>query len=259
MYPRQFLDSFWSPDIRDEVFVAMSFDEDLQSVYTDAISPACSEDNELKAVRLDVEIGGDSIITSILDGIAHSRLVIAEISTRRHGDRASRNGNVMWEVGVAHAFRQFDEVILLRADEDQLLFDIGPIRVHKYPRDDLHAARAMVAKLIKDRLAAIDQIKSLLVERVLRSLDHGALSMLLTQVPLTGDVFELHLPVAHQLMMAKLFDLGILAFAADAITPAVIADVRSTRDLAPFFRYRVTSFGQAVLRSIPGPGMPVPS
>lgn len=252
MYPRQFADSFWSPEIRDDALVAMSFDPDLQPVYTQVIAPACSEDNALKAVRLDFETGGDSIITSILDALVHSRLVIAEISTRRQGDPTSRNGNVMWEVGVAHAFRQFDEVILLRSDRDALLFDIGPIRVHDYARDDLQAARTVVAKLIKGRLAAIDQTKSLLVERAVRVLDPGALSMLLTQVPVTGEVFEVHPPALPQQMMARLFDLGIVAFAQDAITPDVIARVRSTKAVAPLQQYCVTAFGKAVLRRILG-------
>jgi hypothetical protein len=252
VYPRQYADSFWSAEIRDDVFVAMSFDEDLQIVYTQAIEPACSEDNALKPVRIDLETGGDSIITRILDGLTHSRLVVAEISTRRQGDQKSRNGNVMWEVGVAHAFRQFDEVILLRSDQDNLLFDIGPIRVHQYPRYDLQAARTTVATLIKDRLTAIDLTKSLLVERALRALDPNSLSMLLTKVPMTGGTFDLHLPLFPQQMMVKLFDLGILAFAYDAITLETVERARSTKDVSPLQKYRLTAFGKVVLRKILG-------
>ena len=40
MYPRQFLDSFWSPALRDEAFVAMSFDDAYASVFDDIIQPA---------------------------------------------------------------------------------------------------------------------------------------------------------------------------------------------------------------------------
>lgn len=104
MYPRQFIDSFWSPELRDTAFIAMSFADAFTPVYEQVIAPACEADNSLTLLRLDLERGGDAIVTQMLDGIAHSRLVIAEITTLRPGDHTSRNGNVMWEVGVAHAF-----------------------------------------------------------------------------------------------------------------------------------------------------------
>jgi hypothetical protein len=134
------------------------------------------------------------------------------------------------------------------------LFDIGPIRVHEYPRANLPAARAIVAGLIRDRLSAIDLTKSLLVDRALRALDPNALSMLLTRVPMVGDTFDVNLPILPQQMMGKLFDLGILAFAYDAITAETIAQVRSSRSVAPLQKVRVTAFGKAVLQRIPGCG-----
>ena len=81
MYPRQFLDNFWSPEIRNQAFVAMSFDKKFHPLYNEVIEPACSIDCNLEPIRVDYEGGGDSIITKILDGIAHSKLIIAEIST----------------------------------------------------------------------------------------------------------------------------------------------------------------------------------
>jgi len=250
MYPRQFIDSFWSSEIRDDVFVAMSFDGELQVIYEEVIEPACSTDNGLNPVRVDLEKGGDSIVTTILDGLSHSRLIIAEISTRRKGDPKSRNGNVMWEVGVAHAFRQFEEVILLRWDRDPLLFDIGQIRVHEYPRQNLREARVLLGSLIKDRLDSIELKKSLLVERALRVLDPNTLSVLLTRVPLSSEVFEVRLPLFDQLMMAKLCDMGIVAFAYDAISPESVANVRNDKSVAPLQKYRLTPFGKAVLQKV---------
>lgn len=250
MYPRQFIDSFWSPDIRDDAFIAMSLDGKFQAVYENVIQPACSTDNGLNPVRVDLEKGGDSIVTRILDGLSHSRLIVAEISTHRKGDPKSRNGNVMWEVGIAHAFRQFEEVILLRCDGDLLLFDIGQIRVHDYPLHNLGAARTLLASLIEDRLLSIDLKKSLLVERAVRTLDPNALSALLTQVPMTSEVFDVHLPLLPQQMMAKLCDLGIIGFAHDAITSEIVAEAKQKKSVAPLQKYRVTPFGKAVLEKV---------
>ncbi len=97
----------------------------------------------------------------------------------------------MWEVGVAHAFRQPDEVILLRGDDDTLLFDIGPIRVHRYTDTNPELARKELSAIIKDRLASIKYQKSMLVDRALRALDPGALSAMLNSIPYpdTGKTF----------------------------------------------------------------------
>ena len=248
MYPRQFLDTFWSPEIRDQVFVAISFDKIFQSIYDEVIEPACAIDCGLPPVRVDYRRGGDSIITEILDGIAHSRLIIAEISTQRKHDPRSRNGNVMWEVGVAHAFRQPDEVILLRKDDDRLLFDIGPIRVHKYDAKDLEGARGELSRIIRDRVASIEYQKSMLVDRALRALDPGALSALLGQVPLphTRETFKVEPTMRNQQIWPKLCELGIVQFAFDAIDMGTIEKVRSG-DMTAWHKYRVTAFGRAVL------------
>lgn len=251
MYPRQFLDNFWSPEIRSQVFVAMSFDKKFDPIYNEVIAPACSIDCNLQPIRVDYEKGGDSIITKILDEIAHSKLIIAEISTLREDDPRSRNGNVMWEVGVAHAFRQCDEVILLRKDDNRLLFDIGPIRVHKYNDKDLKGARKELAQIIKDRLDSIEYQKSMLVDRVLRELDPGALSALLGQVPYfnTIQTFEVRPTMGNQQIWPKLFELGIVAFAFDAINKETIERLKKG-DMTAFNKYRVTPFGKAVIGKV---------
>lgn len=247
MYPRQFLDNFWAPDLRGIAFIAMSFTDAFTPVYERVIAPACDVDNGLTPLRLDLERGGDAIVTQMLDGIAHSRLVIAEITTLRPGDHTSRNGNVMWEVGVAHAFRQQDEVILLRHDDDDLLFDVGQIRVHSYDRTNLEEARRRLGTLIADRLQSIDYQKSLQVQKVLRALDPAALSMLLTMIPMGKETFQLSLPAMPQLMIVKLFDLGILALANDTITPEALVTVQKEKTVSAFLTYRVTPFGKAVV------------
>lgn len=85
MYPNAFLRAFWEMEIRLEVFVAMSFDERYRSRFDKVIEPAISSirvgDVPLKARRVDTSKSGDSILTEIVDGIAHARLVLADLST----------------------------------------------------------------------------------------------------------------------------------------------------------------------------------
>ena len=84
LHPRVFLDTFWRNDIRNEIFVAMSFDARFdrrwQAIFRLAIESISVNGQQLKAVRVDIRKSGDSILSEINDGIAHSQVVLADIS-----------------------------------------------------------------------------------------------------------------------------------------------------------------------------------
>lgn len=134
MHPNAFLQSLWRAEIRDQVFVAMSFDKRFEDRYSSIIRPAIEDepiaDLKLSAYRVDNSKTGDSILTSIVDGIAHARLVLADLSVideGRYAETPIRNGNVMYEVGVALAAKQPSEVLLIRDDKKPFLFDVSTI------------------------------------------------------------------------------------------------------------------------------------
>jgi len=179
MYPRDFLDSYWRPAIRNSVFVAMPFHGEFDSPWSSAIRPAIEEDliPNYVAERVDATVLSGSIITRILDGIAHARLVFADISVAREGRwQGQRNANVMYEVGLAHACRHSTEVLLVRADAEEVNFDVAGIRIHAYDRTNLPGARALFARLISDALLQIDQSMNIQVQRAVDSLDEHALA-----------------------------------------------------------------------------------
>lgn len=64
MYPRDFFDTYWRTDLRDEVFVAMPFHEEFTSVWADAVCPAIEVDSGagLRAHRVDASILSGSIV-----------------------------------------------------------------------------------------------------------------------------------------------------------------------------------------------------
>ena len=109
MHPNAFLRTLWRAEVRDQVFVAMPFSGPASSErFADVIRPAIEaepiEGYSLRAFRVDNSKSGDSILTDIMDGIAHSRLVLADVSVvdeGRYTQQPLRNGNVMYEVGVA--------------------------------------------------------------------------------------------------------------------------------------------------------------
>lgn len=134
MHPNAFLKSLWRTEILDQVFVAMSFQKTFKKRFEKVIKPAIESEPfsgiELQAYRVDNSKTGDSILTDIVHGIAHSRLVLADVSVVDTGldtKKPVRNGNVMYEVGVALACRNPSDVLLIRDDKERFLFDVSTI------------------------------------------------------------------------------------------------------------------------------------
>src|SRR5258707_10872964 len=106
MYPANYFGLFPPFPRRDTVFVAMSFDPQFDKRWAEVIAPGVRNvrvnDSRLEPVRVDARQISESILTEILSGVSTSRLFLADITTLEHiGNRAVRNGNVMYEVGIA--------------------------------------------------------------------------------------------------------------------------------------------------------------
>jgi hypothetical protein len=159
MHPNAFLTTFWRADVVDRVFVAMSFDPRFNARYSDVIQPAIESEPisgfTLVAQRVDNSKTGDSILTEIVSGIAHARLVLADVSVIDEGRYTQvpiRNANVMYEVGIALACRAPSDVLLVRDDSKPLLFDLSTIPTIQVDFQDIAAATTLLRKAIADRL-----------------------------------------------------------------------------------------------------------
>ncbi len=154
----------------------MSFDPRFDGRWREVIAPAVRSvavnERALEPVRVDMRKISDSILTEILDGISRCRLIIADISPIGEIDgRAVRNANVMYELGLAHATRQAEEVLVFRSDDRELLFDIANVRVHRYDPDGApNTARDVVAQASTESLREVDLKRGLAVRAAAQSL-----------------------------------------------------------------------------------------
>lgn len=97
------------------VFVAMSFNQDLNPVFEQAIKPACEECGFV-AHRVDLDEHNEKICDKIIAGIKSSRFVIADFTGQRH--------NVYYEAGFAKGMG-LEVIWCCKEDEkDNLKFDI---------------------------------------------------------------------------------------------------------------------------------------
>lgn len=261
MYPMNLFAMFPPFPRKDIVFVAMSFDERFSHRWNNVIRPGIrrisSGDNRLEPVRIDERNISDSIMTEILLEISHARLVLADISSvGKVGDRAVRNGNVMYEVGLAQAIRLPEEVILVRSDEDYLLFDVQGVRVNKYsPEDDPKGATDVVAGLVLEALKQVELAKTLSVKQVLDKLDFKGWSLLVEgakgvikhpQIRNMRDALSYGSSRLPSLL--RLLDLGLVKMHCEKITEEKLKEGREPQ-AEELFTYKTTEFGFAVLEA----------
>jgi hypothetical protein len=176
MHPRAFLETRWRRKFEPEVFVAMNFAPEYDPRYDDVIAPAVRGANlpevgPLKPFRVNHSDSGDSIVDEIVEHIAHCRMVVADVSatcedakTHKHGP----NGNVMYEVGLALACRQTQEVLLIGAPEERL-FDISIFPHNKIDFDNVDVAKAQLQALIERRLKSVDYFEDQRVQTAVDS------------------------------------------------------------------------------------------
>ncbi|MCU7919225.1 MAG: hypothetical protein KZQ95_12840 [Candidatus Thiodiazotropha sp. (ex Epidulcina cf. delphinae)] len=189
MFPQLYLKTFWRMELKPDVFVAMSFDDKYKSRFTDIIEPAINSiivnGNNFCARRVDTSKSGDSIHTEIMDGIAHSNLFLADVSSigkdSVSGD-TYRNGNVMYEVGLALSSRLPSEVLLIRDDKDKFLFDVSAIPHQHIDFTDNEKAKKELTDLLNDRInernslqdARINIVASSMTEKEIIQVKHMA-------------------------------------------------------------------------------------
>jgi hypothetical protein len=185
MHPNVFLKSFWRAELKPQVFVAMSFAPAYNQRFNLVIAPAIEAilvgDIQLKACRVDTSKSGDSILTDIMDGIAHSQMILADVSTvgiDAKTNQPYRNGNVLYEVGVALACRQSQEVLLIRDDHDRFLFDVSTIPHLTIDFSNLSSARQRLHEELIARLKERNFVNDARVKMALAGLSAEEVTML---------------------------------------------------------------------------------
>lgn len=178
MYPKKFWNEFRLPKWRDEIFVGMWFDDSNVKKRYDNIIKKAIEQVKLKPNFLKNIITGDSIPIDIMTGIIECKLVLFEISPMESKTDV-RNQNVMYELGLAHAWRNKEEVIIIRDDNGRLPFDVQSMGVVNYNINDTQSAIDEIKKTISFRLQEIERSQKSMVRKAAESLNIQAHNVLI--------------------------------------------------------------------------------
>lgn len=161
MHPRNYYETFMRYEASDQVFVAMPFSKPFQRAFDTVISPAITRVGLNGKPFLKPRIinrgttGSPDIHEQIFDAIIHSRLVIADLTVQcsyKSDSGAARwqaNANVAYEVGLACAWRNPEDILLIHQPHPKhaYSFDVQNLRHLEY-----EVGSAESQKLIADEI-----------------------------------------------------------------------------------------------------------
>jgi hypothetical protein len=245
MYPKYFFEFFREFERTEEVFVAMPFTEAFRPRWDYIFVPAI-ESVKLIPYRVDARLISDSILTDILRGIGRAKLILGDISIDENG---YRNGNVMYELGIAHAIRLAEEVIILRSDNDKLLFDINQVRIINININDIDTSIRQLTDIFINSIKEINTSKDLIVNKTVTSFDSACFYImhvikesysLFMQPP--PDSAGNYGPLSNQEARRGFSKLQELC---------IIEPISALDEKTGIVKYRLTALGEAIIKRFP--------
>lgn len=162
MYPLTYYETFMRYEASDQAFVAMPFSPPFQRAYEAIIEPVIRavtvNDKQLQPRIINRgTTGSPDIHEQIFDAIIHSRLVIADMTvqsmyTGENGAaRWQANANVAYEVGLACAWRNPEDILLIHQAHPQhsYSFDIQNLRHVRYDPGDGSSVRLISEEIVR--------------------------------------------------------------------------------------------------------------
>ena len=141
----------------DSCFVVMPFASPIGDYHQHLYEPAIKKAG-LRAVRADADIfGTGKIIDQIWAGINAAKVLVAELT--------SRNPNVFYELGLAHALNK--PVVLISSNEEDVPFDLKHIRVIYYDVTDPFWGQKLIDKVAENILSALKNPEEAVFQRAL--------------------------------------------------------------------------------------------
>lgn len=123
------------------VLMPLKEEEMEQKIYFEVIKPTVEKELNVMCIRADEETQPGVINNQVFTLINKAKLIIAETTTR--------NPNVFYELGMAHAFDK-DVFVFSKKSEGKLPFDIANIRAVFY--EDYEDLRMKIIENLKDHL-----------------------------------------------------------------------------------------------------------
>lgn len=139
IYPKQFR-SVKIPIERNRCFVLMPFDKILNRVYGTIKEEL--QDNGYICNRADEICGSKPIMNKILTEILKSQFIIADLT--------NLNPNVFYELGIAHTFKDSQNILLIKQKQFKCPFDITHLTYIEYDVNNLRLLTSIILQFIEE-------------------------------------------------------------------------------------------------------------
>jgi len=242
MYAKFFFERFWEGDQRNELFVCMPFHDSFDNKFKNIIVPSSKKAGFESAERVKENWEANVITDRIFDGIANSKMILFDLTDDPKSPcqfSKQVNVNVLYELGIANAIREPEDIILIReSSSTQLPFDISGMNVNFY-KEELEIA--WLTEKLNNALKGQKWYNSKRVDAAAKSIDGIALQLMnsIGCRPEGKNHFHITgLPTEVKISVLRLIDLGILWFASGVDEGKVQ------------HAYRWTSFGREVIKHL---------
>lgn len=214
MYAKSFFQHFWAPDQRNELFVCMPFHPAFDSKFRNSFDPGARKAGFDKAARVSETWEANVITDKIFDGIANSKMLLFDLTDDPKSPcqyTKQINGNVLYELGVANAMREPEDILLIREDSVvNIPFDVSGLNINVYKGE---LTLDWLVNKLKRTLERQAWYKSKRVQAAARSIDDIGLNLIVTigKRPNGYNHFNVvGLPAEVRMAASRLVDLGIL-------------------------------------------------
>lgn len=140
IYPKQFRNAK-IPIEKKRCFFIMPFSEDFDIVYGE-LKSLLGRDG-YTCTRVDEIAGSIPIINKILTELLKAQFIIVDLT--------GCNPNVFYELGVAHTFKDAENIFLLKQKGTTIPFDITHLTYHEYEKNNLKYLAAILKQSLHDK------------------------------------------------------------------------------------------------------------
>jgi len=242
MYAKIFFERFWEGDQRNELFVCMPFHDSFDNKFMNIIVPSSNAAGFQTAERVKENWEANVITDRIFDGISNSKMILFDLTDDPKSPcqfSKQINVNVLYELGIANAIREPEDIIMIRESSSaELPFDISGMKINFY-KNELEIT--WLADKLKNALKGQEWFRSKRVGAAATSIDPIGFELMYNKgrLPEGYNHFGLKsLSPEAQISTLRLIDLGILWFASDV------------KEGYLEYAFRWTPFGREVIKRL---------
>jgi hypothetical protein len=191
IYPKQFRNSR-IPTEKNRCFILMPFNDKFDNIYGN-IKKALN-DNGYVCIRADEILGSKPIMNTVLNEILKSQFIIADLT--------NQNPNVFYELGVAHTFKDAQNIILITQKVHDIPFDIRHINNIVYEPTNIKYLTSNVIQILNENKYLMNFYEALQQKNII-SIIHDNKEEFVSY--LQDNLGEL-VPIATEILSSQLFE-----------------------------------------------------